>query len=83
LKATADDNATQYQGVLEQEGATECYTALEAAEECADDETRAVNDGNVVEEKERLVKQEGDVSVLNAAEDDVIVEPQEGVVAVE
>ncbi|XP_039780954.1 uncharacterized protein LOC120648298 isoform X2 [Panicum virgatum] len=83
LKATADDNATQYQGVLEQEGATECYTALEAAEECANNETRAVNDGNVVEVKERLVKQEGDVSVLNAAEDDVIVEPQEGVVAVE
>ncbi|KAG2536044.1 hypothetical protein PVAP13_9NG153700 [Panicum virgatum] len=83
LKATADDNATQDQGVLEQEGATECYTTLEAVEECANDETRAAKDGNVVEEKERLVKQEGDVSVLNAAEDDIIVEPHEGVVAAE
>ncbi|RLN17335.1 uncharacterized protein C2845_PM02G02210 [Panicum miliaceum] len=77
LKATADDNATQDQGVLEQEVATECYTALEAVEECANDESRAAKDGNVVEEKERPLKQEGDVSVLNAAKDNIIVESQE------
>uniref|UniRef100_K4A4U9 C3H1-type domain-containing protein n=1 Tax=Setaria italica TaxID=4555 RepID=K4A4U9_SETIT len=77
LKASADDNAAQDQEVLEQEGATEYYTTLEAVEECTNDESRVAKDGNVVEEKERPVKQEGAVGVLNAAKDDIIVELQE------
>ncbi|KAK8444416.1 hypothetical protein SEVIR_9G132800v4 [Setaria viridis] len=77
LKASADDNAAQDQEVLEQEGATEYYTTLEAIEECTNDESRVAKDGNVVEEKERPVKQEGAVGVLNAAKDGFIVELQE------
>ncbi|CAL4943812.1 unnamed protein product [Urochloa decumbens] len=74
LKATADDNAAQDQGVLEQEGPTEYYTAVEAVEECTNDESRAAKDGNFVEEKERPVKQEGAVAVLDSAKDNIIVE---------
>ncbi|CAN6317202.1 unnamed protein product [Urochloa humidicola] len=63
LKATADDIAAQDQEVLEQEGPTEYYTALEAVEECTNDESRAANNGNFVEEKERPVKLEGAVRI--------------------
>ncbi|RLN40863.1 uncharacterized protein C2845_PM01G32000 [Panicum miliaceum] len=77
LRTATDDNAAQDQDVVEQEGTTECYTAVEAVEQCANDESRAAKDGNVVEEKERPVKQEGDVSVLNASKDNVIMESQE------
>jgi hypothetical protein len=77
LKATADDNAAQDQEVLEQEGSREYYATVGAVEECTKDESRVAKYGNVVEEKERPVKQDGAVDVLNAAKDNIIVESQE------
>ncbi|CAD6206214.1 unnamed protein product [Miscanthus lutarioriparius] len=69
--------AIQDQEVVELEGETECYTAVEAVEQCTNHGSTAAKDGNVVEEKEKAVEQEVSVGVLDAAKDCVTVEPQE------
>ncbi|XP_062187395.1 uncharacterized protein LOC133890827 isoform X2 [Phragmites australis] len=68
LGATMED-----QDVVEQEGATKYYTAVEdqsnnAAEQCAGDAPRAFKDGNIVEDQE-VVNQEGATKYYTAVED--------------
>ncbi|ONM07869.1 uncharacterized protein [Zea mays] len=83
LTTTTGGSAVQ-EVVVEQEGDTECYTAVEAVEQCTNHGSRADKDGNVVEEKEKAVEQEVSVGVRDAAKDCVTVEPQEeNVVVVE
>nr|CAB3493643.1 unnamed protein product [Digitaria exilis] len=76
LKVTTDDNSAQDQEVLQQEGATKYYTALNYVEACINDGSIETKDGNFVDEKERVMKQEGTVSALNASKDSVILESQ-------
>ncbi|CAN6298208.1 unnamed protein product [Urochloa humidicola] len=83
LTTTTDHNAGQNQDLVEQEEATEYYTALEALEQCTNDGSKAVNDGNIMEEEERAVEQEGSLGVLDAAKDDASVESQEDVMVAE
>nr|CAB3498925.1 unnamed protein product [Digitaria exilis] len=76
LKVTTDDNSAQDQEVLQQEGATKYYTALKDVEACINDGSVEAKDGNFVDEKERMVKQEDTVSALNASKDSVILDSQ-------
>ncbi|OQU91173.1 hypothetical protein SORBI_3001G132200 [Sorghum bicolor] len=78
LTTTTDGNAAQDQEVVvEQEGATEWYTALEAVEQWSDDGSKAGKDGGIVEE-EKGVEEEGAVGLLlDAAKDGAPVESQE------
>ncbi|KAF8681851.1 hypothetical protein HU200_045295 [Digitaria exilis] len=83
LRTAIDDIATQDQEMVEQEGAIEYYYAVEAVEQCTNDGSRAVNDGNVVEDKEKVVVQELAVGLLDADKDFVTVESEEDLVSAE
>ncbi|KAF8733859.1 hypothetical protein HU200_014710 [Digitaria exilis] len=83
LRTAIDDIATQDQEMVEQEGPIEYYYDVEAVEQCTNDGSRAVNDGSVVDEKEKVVVQELSVGLLDADKDFVTVESQEDMVTAE